>query len=126
MIRTQPLHFAARAASRGLRDPLGQRDLGWTTDKRGLLHFRYITRAGAAGDGRYRAGQVSAGPMALSIAAKRAAQTEQKGRKVEDIQIGSSDLRVARMGVGVMPWSDSAGFGYGSRLGLNEAPPKVN
>ncbi len=40
---------------------------------------------------------------------------------MEKIQIGSSDLSVPQMGVGVMPWSDSRGFGYGSRLGLEEA-----
>jgi aryl-alcohol dehydrogenase-like predicted oxidoreductase len=40
---------------------------------------------------------------------------------MEKIQIGSSDLSVPKMGVGVMPWSDSRGFGYGSRLGLEEA-----
>ncbi len=37
---------------------------------------------------------------------------------MDQIEIGSSDLCVGRMGVGVMPWSDSRGFGYGSRLGL--------
>lgn len=40
---------------------------------------------------------------------------------MEKIQIGSSDLSVPQMGVGVMPWSNSKGFGYGSRLGLEEA-----
>ncbi len=40
---------------------------------------------------------------------------------MDEIQIGSSDLRVPRVGIGAMPWSDSRGFGYGSRLGLGEA-----
>jgi len=30
-------------------------------------------------------------------------------------------LRVGSMGIGAMPWSDSRGFGYGSRLGLEQA-----
>ncbi len=40
---------------------------------------------------------------------------------MEAFQIGPSELRVGRMGVGAMPWSDSRGFGYGSRLGLGDA-----
>ena len=42
-------------------------------------------------------------------------------RLVEAFQIGPSELRVGRMGVGAMPWSDSRGFGYGSRLGLGDS-----
>ncbi len=40
---------------------------------------------------------------------------------MDEIEIGRSDLRVPRVGIGAMPWSDSRGFGYGSRLGLGEA-----
>ncbi len=40
---------------------------------------------------------------------------------MDEIAIGTSDLRVPRVGIGAMPWSDSRGFGYGSRLGLGEA-----
>ena len=40
---------------------------------------------------------------------------------MDEIRIGRSDLYVGRMGVGAMPWSDSRGFGYGSRIGLPEA-----
>jgi len=40
---------------------------------------------------------------------------------MDDITIGATDLRVPRIGIGAMPWSDSAGFGYGSKLGLGEA-----
>ncbi|MEE9281570.1 MAG: aldo/keto reductase [Myxococcota bacterium] len=42
---------------------------------------------------------------------------------MDRIKIGTSDLRVGRMGVGAMPWSNSRGFGYGARLGLSEARP---
>lgn len=40
---------------------------------------------------------------------------------MDEIAIGTSDLRVPCVGIGAMPWSDSRGFGYGSRLGLGEA-----
>jgi len=40
---------------------------------------------------------------------------------MDEIAIGTSDVRVPRIGIGAMPWSDSRGFGYGSRLGLGEA-----
>jgi aryl-alcohol dehydrogenase-like predicted oxidoreductase len=37
-----------------------------------------------------------------------------------EIQLAGG-VRVGRMGIGAMPWSDSRGFGYGSRLGLRQA-----
>ena len=40
---------------------------------------------------------------------------------MDEIAIGASELRVPRIGIGAMPWSDSTGFGYGSKLGLGEA-----
>ncbi|MEE2702819.1 MAG: aldo/keto reductase [Myxococcota bacterium] len=40
---------------------------------------------------------------------------------MDEITIGASGLRVPRIGIGAMPWSDSTGFGYGSKLGLGEA-----
>ena len=40
---------------------------------------------------------------------------------MDDIAIGATELRVPRIGIGAMPWSDSTGFGYGSKLGLGEA-----
>jgi len=42
---------------------------------------------------------------------------------MDQIGIGASELVVGRIGVGAMPWSDSRGFGYGSRLGQSDAQP---
>lgn len=40
---------------------------------------------------------------------------------MDEIAVGATDLRVPRIGIGAMPWSDSVRFGYGSKLGLAEA-----